>query len=118
VSEEEYRAYAEGRRKKRLPAESRPDEIRITGDVPPKLQAALKKAILPIPGEVVDEAKLEDQMLKLTGAGRFDTAGYEFLREQNQEILHIEVGERPYGRTFLKPALFVEGASGEGMRFG
>src|SRR5947209_5696763 len=64
VSEEEYRAYAEGRRKKRLPAESRPDEIRITGDVPPKLQAALKKASLPIPGEVVDEAKHEDQMPK------------------------------------------------------
>jgi NTE family protein len=118
VSEEEYRAYTDQRRAKRLPAESRPQEVRVTGDVPPKLEAALKEAILPTPGEAVDESTLEEQMLKLTGTGRFETASYEFLREQDKDILHIRVGERGNAPPFLRTVIFIDGASGEGIRFG
>jgi NTE family protein len=118
VSEEEYRAYSEQRRAKRLSLEPRPQEVRVTGDVPPKLEAALKKAILPSPGEAVDEGTLEEQMLKLTGTGRFETASYEFLREQDKDILHVRVGERGNAPPFLRTAIFIDGASGEGMRFG
>jgi NTE family protein len=118
VSEEEYLAYQAQRRAKRLPVESRPQEIRVTGDVPPKLEAALKKAVLPSPGETVDDKTLEDQMLKLTGTGRFETASYEFLREQDKNILNIRVGERANAPPFLRTAIFVDGANGEGMRFG
>ena len=82
------------------------------------LEAALKKSIMPVSGGVVGQAELEDQMLKLTGTGRFATAGYEFLREQDKDILHIRVSERGYGPPFLKPALFIEGASGAGLKFG
>ena len=74
VSEEEYLAYAEARRAKRLPAVWRPDEVRVSGDVPPKLKAALSKSILPVGEATVDQENLEEQMLKLTGTGGFDTA--------------------------------------------
>jgi NTE family protein len=118
VSEEEYRAYVEARRIKRLPTQAYPQEVRISGDIPPRLEAAVKKAILPVPGEAVDQAKLEDQMLKLTGTGRFATAGYDFFREDDRDILQVRVAQRAYGPPFVKPAIFIDGASGEGMRFG
>jgi hypothetical protein len=57
-------------------------------------------------------------MLKLTGTGTFETASYEFIREQDKEILHIRVAERGNGMPFLKPGIFIDGASGEGLRFG
>ena len=118
VSEEEYLAYAEARRAKRLPAVWRPDEVRVSGDVPPKLKAALSKSILPVGEATVDQENLEEQMLKLTGTGGFDTASYEFLREQDKNILNIRAGERSSGTAFLRPGIFIEAASGYGMRFG
>lgn len=118
VSEEEYRAYTEARRAKRLPAEFRPQEIRISGDVAPKLKAAVMESIRPDEGSAVDEKKLEDQMLKLTGTGEFETASYEFLREQDKEILHVRLGERANGMPYLKPGIFINGASGDGIKFG
>ena len=118
VSEEEYRIYLEARRAKRRPGEIRPQEIRISGDVAPNMQEAVKKAIMPLPGEPVDQAKMESQMLKLTGAGRFETANYEFLRENGKEILSVNVRERREGPPFLRPSLFIDGASGDGIRLG
>jgi NTE family protein len=118
VSEEEYRAYVEARRSKRLPTQAYPQEVRISGEMPPRLEASLKKAILPVPGEAIDQAKLEDQMTKLTGTGRYTTAGYEFIKEDDRDILQIRLAERGYGPPFIKPAIFIDGASGEGMRFG
>jgi NTE family protein len=118
VSDQEYRAYAEARRGKQLPTVSHPQEVRVTGDVAPRLEVALKKAVLPVPGEAIDQARLEEQMLKLTGTGRFATAGYDFFKEDGRDILQIRLAEREYGPPFLKPAIFIDGASGEGMRFG
>jgi NTE family protein len=118
VGEDEYRAYVQARRARRLPMELRPDEIRISGDIPPKLKNALMKSILPDRDSTLDGSKLEEQMLKLTGTGEFETASYEFMREQNKEILHIRVSERGTGMPFLKPGIFIDGASGEGIKFG
>src|SRR4029079_13241511 len=110
--------WKQAREAKRHRAEWSPDEIRISENVPPKLRSALVKSVLPVAHSSVDQTKLEEQMLKLTGTGGFQTASYEFLREQDKNILNIQVGERTGGPAFLKPGLFVEGASGYGMRFG
>lgn len=118
VSEAEYKEYVAARQAKRLPHEIRPQEIRIAGDVAPKLQASLKNAIMPPAGEALNDRILEEQMLKLTGMGRFETASYQFVREQNREILNIQATERPNGPPFIKPAVLIDGASGEGIRFG
>ena len=118
VSEAEYNAYVAARKAKRPPQEIHPQEIRIAGEVAPNLQASIKKAVMPPAGEAVDVKTLEDQMLKLTGTGRYETASYQFLREQNKEILAIQATERPIGPPFIKPTILIDGASGEGMRFG
>ena len=95
-----------------------PGAVKISGDVPPKLKAALAKSILPVGEATVDQANLEEQLLKLTGTGGFDTATYEFLREQDKNILNIRVGERSNGTAFLRPGIFMEAETGYGMRFG
>jgi NTE family protein len=118
VSEEEYLAYAKERQAKRLPADVHPHEVRISGDVPPKLRASLSKSILPVGEDTIEQTNLEEQLLKLTGTGGFETASYEFLREQDKNILNIRVGERSNGTAFLRPGIFIEGANGYGMRFG
>ena len=100
VSEVEYLAYAEARRVKRVPVDFHPDEVRISDNVPPKLRATLSKSILPVGEDTLNQKHLEQQLLKLTGTGGFDTATYEFLREQDKDILNILVGERGSGTAF------------------
>jgi NTE family protein len=118
VSEDQYRAYLETRRARRLPVSWRPRELRVSGDISPKLKKALIDSVRPAADTDVDVSKLEEEMLKITGTGEFDTASYELLREGDQEILHIRVSERANGLPFLKPGIFIDGASGEGMQFG
>ena len=86
VSEAEYLAYAAARRSKRLLVSPRPDEVRISGDMPPNLKEALVKSIVP-PGDApVNKKNLEEQLLKLSGTGAFETANYEFFKSRTSRF--------------------------------
>ncbi len=118
VSETEYRAYVQARTAKRRPDEIHPQDILFSGDVAPKLQESLKASIMPVGGEALNQQKLETQMLKLTGYGRFQTASYEYLREEGREIVKVQVNEHPFGPPFLRPTFLIDGLSGDGIRLG
>lgn len=118
VSEAEYRAYVQARTAKRRPDEIHPQDIQFSGDVAPKLQASLKASMMPVGGEALTQQKLETQMLKLTGYGRFQTASYEYLRDEGKEVVKVHVNEYPSGPPFLRPTIFIDGLSGDGIRVG
>jgi NTE family protein len=118
VSDAEYEAYAKARQSKRRRTTIQPTEIIVEGDLAPRLKNAVIAALLPPPGTTLDRKVLEDQMLKLTGTGRFDTASYQFIKVGGKEVLKVAVHEKTYGPPFIKPSIFIDGANGDGIRFG
>lgn len=118
VTAEQYEAHTETRHAKRRPNTIRPAQILVEGDVAPKLKNAVIAALTPKPGIVLDRAVLEEQMEKLTGMGRFDSATYQLRNQNGQEVLIVTAQEKSYGPPFLRPAIFLDGANGEGLRFG
>ncbi len=118
VPEAEYAAYTAGRQARRRPVTIRPATIVVEGDVAPRLKSAVIAALTPAPGATVDRAVLEEQMSKLTGTGRFDVATYEFRSSAAGESLVVKVQEKRHGPPLLRPLLYLDGANGEGLRFG
>jgi NTE family protein len=118
ISQAEYDTFSKARQAKRRPNTIRPEQVIVEGDVAPRLKEAVIATLMPKPGTSLDRDVLENQMLKLTGTGRFDTASYEFANIGGKEVLKVQVHEKTYGPPFLKPAIFLDGANGEGLRFG
>jgi len=118
VGAAQYETYANARRARCRPDTIRPAHIVVEGEVAPRLKKAVIAALTPEPGEPLDRAVLEDQMEKLTGVGRFDSATYEFRNRGGEETLIVTAQEKSYGPPFLRPAIFLDGANGEGLRFG
>jgi NTE family protein len=118
VSDAEYTAYEKARQSKRRQTIIRPTQIIVEGDVAPRLKEAVVAVLMPKPGTALDRKVLEEQMLKLTGTGRFDTASYQIATIDGKEVLRVAVHEKTYGPPFIKPTIFIDGANGEGLRFG
>ena len=118
VSDAEWDVYVKARASKRRKNTIQPAEIIVEGEIAPRLKESVVAALTTAPGTTLDRKVLEDQMLKLTGTGRFDTASYQFAEVGGKEVLKVEVHEKTYGPPFLKPTIFIDGANGEGLRFG
>ena len=118
VSPEEYRAYVEARAKKRRPETVSPKFFEVAGDVAPKREASLLAALQPDSNGVLGRAVIERELTKLTGLGRFDTAGYEFVQKNGAEGLRLIVHEKPHGPPFLKLGILIDGSPDQGLNFG
>ena len=98
-----------------FPGHPRPQEIRITGQASPNFESALSKSILPVPGdswiEKIWKSRCSSSPVRESTTRRVTS----FSRENNKISLNIpSKSDRGYGPPFLKPAIFIEGASGAG----
>ena len=118
VSEEEFAEWRKERQARRRPNTIHPKRIDVQGEVAPKLKQALIADVRPPGGAPVNREILEEHMEKLTGLGRFATATYEFRTIGGEESLLIKVTEKQYGPPLLRPVILIDGANGEGLRFG
>ena len=77
LSKADFLAHQQARASRRRPSSIRPDVITVEGDVAPRLKRAVIAALGARENGELSRAVLEEQMEKLTGAGRFETATYE-----------------------------------------
>ena len=118
LSPDEYRAYLEARASKTRSDVIAPKFYEVTGDLAPKRKAALLAMLKPDTSGVLDRSKLENELTKITGMGRFDTAGYEFVQKNGEPGLRISATEKSYGPPFLKLGILIDGGPDMGLRFG
>ncbi len=114
----DYQAYAGARRAKRRVEAIKPEIIEVEGDIAPRRKEALIAAITPTPGEPVNIPRLEEELTKITGMGRFDAANYAFIRRGGQERLLIRTHEKDYGPPFFRLSMLLDASRQEGFRFG
>ncbi|MBI5283187.1 MAG: patatin-like phospholipase family protein [Candidatus Solibacter usitatus] len=118
LSEAEYEAYQARRLARVRPGTVRPRFVEIEGNMAPRKKSALTASLAADPSKPIDRGKIEEELNKLTGMGRYDTATYTFIRRGGQEGLKVLAHEKENGPPFLKVAILLDASPQEGFRFG
>lgn len=118
VPPDEYLAYQQLRASKKKQNIIKPTFYEVAGDIAPKRKAALISNLKPDENGVISRKELEHELTRITGMGRFDTAGYEFIEKDGERGLRLIAHEKSYGPPFLKLGILIDGAPDTGLRFG
>ncbi len=115
VSEDEWRQILAERKAKRRPVPV-PNFIEVTGatgDILKGLQNDLKD----LAGHPIDTAKLDQEMMNVTGLGRFARAGYRAEERNGQQGLKITADEKDYAPPTVHPTLTIDGSDYKNLLF-
>jgi NTE family protein len=82
-------------------------------DVDQKIQ----KLLQPHVGKSIDTQKLDSDLTRLTGVGRFESASYGLTRKNGEVGLLVTVHEKNYAPPVLQPAFEVDGSQPENVTF-
>lgn len=118
VTRDEYQDYLARRYALRRSEEIRPREVIVEGELAPLRRQALVEAVAADPEAPVDRARLEYELTKITGAGRFDSATYTLYKQGGREGLHLKFHEKDHGPPFVKPSFLLMASPDEGLKFG
>src|SRR6266481_360152 len=68
-------------------------------------------------GKPVDPAKLDEVLTRLTGVGRYDSAGYRLIEKNGQTGLLVQVVEKNYAPPMLQTAFEMDGSQSGNVDF-
>lgn len=69
-------------------------------------------------GEGASLGRLDIELTRLTGLGRWDSASYQLIERDGKQGLLVKVQEKPHGPPFLNTSLLIDGANSQTLRFG
>lgn len=118
LPEDGYAAYLEQRRSRLRPDSVRPQLIVVEGGLAEKRRKALVEALAADSSRPVDRFRLETELNKIAGMGRYDAVSYSFLRHQNTEGILIRPHQKIHGPPFLNLSFLLDASRQEGFRFG
>ena len=118
LPEPEYRRYLEQRSRRIRPDTVRPQLIVTEGGLAERRRKALVDALAADPSRPVDRARLEEELNKIAGMGRYDAVSYSFLRHENTEGILIRPHQKIHGPPFLNLSFLLDASRQEGFRFG
>lgn len=116
VSEAEYRAWRERVRARR--SHAAPPRFATVQGLTPPLARDLERRIQPAFAGALDYGKLDTELTRLTGLGRYRAARYSFMQRDGQPGIRVDVQEKSYGPPFLNTVIELDGASGQDIQFG
>jgi NTE family protein len=118
LPEPEYRRYLEQRARRIRPDAVRPQLIVVEGGLAERRRKALVDALAADPARPVDRARLEEELNKIAGMGRYDSVSYSFLKHENTEGILIRPHQKIHGPPFLNLSFLLDASRQEGFRFG
>src|SRR5258708_26895991 len=68
-------------------------------------------------GKPLDTQKLDEVLTRLTGVGRYDSAGYRLTRQNGQTGLLVQVVEKNYAPPMVQTGFEVDGSQGGNVDF-
>jgi NTE family protein len=115
VSEAEWQQYLADRnaRKKTTPI---PEFVQVTG-TGPELANSIQERLSVDVGKPVDTAKLEAQMIRLQGQGRFASVTYSMVENQGTQGLQIHAEPKPYAPPLVRPIILIDGSNYNNVLF-
>jgi NTE family protein len=115
VSEAEWQQYLANRaaRRKTTPV---PEFVQVIGTAPELAESVEERLAVDI-GKPVDTAKLDGQMLRLQGQGRFANVGYSMVEKDGKQGLEIQTEPKPYAPPTVRPILLIDGSNYNNVLF-
>jgi NTE family protein len=115
VSEAEWQQYLANRtaRRKTTPV---PEFVQVTGTAPELAESVEQRLAVDV-GKPVDTAKLDGQMLRLQGQGRFANVGYSMVEKDGKQGLEIQTEAKPYAPPTVRPILLIDGSDYNNVLF-
>ena len=93
-----------------------PQFVKVQGASPEAVKN-IERFLQPMAGKPIDSNKLEGLLTRLTGIGRYDTAGYRITRQNGQDGLLVTVHEKPYAPPTLQLGFEVDGSESNDVDF-
>ena len=109
LPEDQWQQYLRDRYARKKTATSKIAKVEITG-VGGKQKERLQDELGKYAGKPLDVSRLEIDLVRATGEGRFDLLGYEIFASPEGSELRIRAHEKTYGPPFLDLALNVQGS--------
>lgn len=109
VGADEWLQYVETRRQRERHPDLTVDALQVQG-VSPAQQLRLEKRLEKYLERPLNTKKLETDLTRIIGEGRFDRLGYELFRDGGMHGLRIRAHEKAYGPPFVDLALDVSGS--------
>ncbi len=118
VSEQEYGEILRARKAKRRPETVKPEVIEVKGDMAPNRKAALIASLGADPKDPLPKEAIENELTKVTGMGRYDSALYSYIQRDGKEGIQVIPHEKEHGPPFMKLGILLDASRQEGFRFG
>lgn len=113
---QEYLAQLKAKIRTTIPV---PDELQITG-VSEKAQKELRDELDGYAGRQLDTRKLEVELTKITGRGRYESLEYGFTTDRNnpaKNVLEVSVKEKNYAPPTINLSVEVDGSNVNAINF-
>ncbi|HEX9155202.1 MAG TPA: patatin-like phospholipase family protein, partial [Nitrospira sp.] len=116
VSEETWQQIIARREAKRVNSVGTPQFVEVTG-TSEIMARDIQKELSGHVGQLIDTAKLERDLTRLKGVGRFDRLSYSITEHDGRPGLLILVDEKDYAPPVFKPGFVVDGSDPKNVQF-
>jgi NTE family protein len=116
LNDADWQSYLKGRDARRLTLVPVPEFVRVEG-TNPGARRHFEEFLQPLVGKPLDSQKLDRLLTRLTGIGKFDSAGYGQIQEGGRPGLLVTVQEKSYAPPLLQFASEVDGSESEDVTF-
>jgi NTE family protein len=111
-----WQEYLRGREARKRTEAPTPQFVTVQG-TSEKEATDVSRYLKSFPGKPLDTQKLDHVLTRLTGVGRFDSAGYRITEQNGQPGLLIQVVEKNYAPPTFQPAFEVDGSQSGNVDF-
>jgi len=111
---QEHMREREAREKKVAPV---PEFIQVAGADTAQQTKSIEHFLAPLVGKPLNVEKLNRELTRLTGLGRYDTAGYRYVEQNGKVGLQVKVNEKSYAPPTVQPGFEVDGSASEEVGF-
>jgi NTE family protein len=115
VDEATWNQYLASRNARRRQAPV-PEFVEVTG-TDPKLAGAIERDMSSVLGEPVDTSKLDDEIMTLSGMGRFLNLNYSMVDRNGLQGLQIQTDPKPYMPPVVRPLILIDGSDYNNVLF-
>ena len=116
VDDQAWAAYINNRQAKRLTTVATPQFVEVQG-TSKMLAAQMEKNLQDNVGQPINIAKLQTDIIKIVGAGRYSSISYRMTEKNNQNGLLISTVEKSYAPPIVRPLIVINGAQYNNVLF-
>jgi NTE family protein len=116
LDEADWRSYLRERDARKQTAVPTPQFVRVEGTTP-HAKKQLERFLKPLVGKPLNTEAVDDMLTRLTGFGKFESAGYRLAEENGKNGLIVTVHEKTYAPPSIQFGFEMDGSENENTSF-